>query len=128
MTLQELLANYQALPEYCGLDLVDVNQVSLFGDVPMSVAATRGSIEELELLVAAGANLNAKGEHGYSPLHYAVEHGHLHVVEWLLEHGADRSLRNDLGDTAEQLAEILAEDKIMSVLREWPPGIVWNQM
>lgn len=41
---------------------------------------------------------------GDSPLHVAASHGHLNVVNLLLEASSDVSLRNNEGHTAEELA------------------------
>ena len=118
MNITDLLADYQTLPEYSGLNLVDANQVSLFGDRPMNVAATRGSTQEMALLVAHGALVNDSGEHGYTPLHNAVEQGQLSAVLWLLDQGADTAVRNDAGETPAALARVLGENDIASVLED----------
>ncbi|MEZ5627899.1 MAG: ankyrin repeat domain-containing protein [Rhodocyclaceae bacterium] len=68
MDIKLILTDYESLPEYSGLNLVDVNQVNLFGDRPINIAATRGSSEELETLVAHGApTINDAGGYGYTP-------------------------------------------------------------
>ena len=41
---------------------------------------------------------------GDTPLHIAAIHGHLNVVNLLLEAGSDTTLRNKAGSTAEELA------------------------
>ena len=114
--LRHVLEDYQSLPEYTGVTITDVNQLSLFGDHPINVAATRGSIDELGVLLANGANLNASGEHGYTPLHNAVEQGKKAAVQWLMENGADVSLKNDNGETPESLARLLDEGEIAELL------------
>jgi uncharacterized protein len=116
VTINDILRDYQTLPEYLGLHLSDVNQVSLFGDRPMNVAATRGSIDEMEVLLAHGARVNEAGEHGYTPLHNAVEQGQLDAVLWLLAHGANKSMRNGAGETPAELARVLQEEDIAVVL------------
>lgn len=117
MTIDDIFKDYRTLPEYAGQTLLDVNQVSLFGDLPINVAATRGSIEEMETLVASGARLSDAGEHGYTPLHNAVEQGKIDAVVWLIEHGADRCARNDAGETPADLAILLGEHDIAAVLK-----------
>jgi ankyrin repeat protein len=117
MTLTELFADYQSLPEYSGKVLDEVNCVSLFGDKPINIAATRGSLEELALLVNYGADVNDPGEHGYRPLHNAVEQGKVAAVQWLLMRGADKNLKNTQGDTPLDLALMLDEADIADILR-----------
>ena len=116
MTLEELFKDYQSLPEFCDRTLSDVNQISLFGEYPIHIAATRGSVEELSLLLKHGATLNVSGEHGYTPLHEAVEQGNLDAVKWLLENGADRKAKNNDGETAIELARLLNESEIAGLL------------
>jgi ankyrin repeat protein len=112
----EILARYSQLPEYSGIALLHVNQVSLFGDRPINVAATRGSIPEMAALVLAGANVNSAGEHGYTPLHNAVEQGEVDAVEWLLDHGADPSVADNAGSTPRDLAVVLSEGELADML------------
>ncbi|WP_236546090.1 ankyrin repeat domain-containing protein [Stenotrophomonas sp. 364] len=107
MELDRLLSLYRELPEFMGIKITHVDQVSAFGDMSINVAATRGSIEELETLLGAGADVNSAGEHGCTPLHNAVEQGKYEAVEWLLRHGAQRGIRNEAGETPGQLASLL---------------------
>ncbi|NYE28232.1 ankyrin repeat protein [Rhodanobacter sp. K2T2] len=116
MNIEDLLSSYQMLPEYSGTALTDLNQTSLFGDRPINIAATRGSMDELETLFRAGASINDGGEHGYSPLHNAVEQGHIGVVEWLLKNGSDISKKDDSGQTPLDLARLLGEVEIVAMI------------
>jgi uncharacterized protein len=118
VNIADILKDYQTLPEYSGLRLVDVNQISLFGDRPMNVAATRGSINEMEVLVSHGARVSEAGEHGYTPLHNAVEQGQLDAVLWLLAHGANTTVKNNSGETPAALAQILGEEQIALMLEK----------
>jgi ankyrin repeat protein len=60
------------LPEFCELVLEHVNQPGNFGNLPIHVAAVRGLPEELDALIAGGADVNAAGELGNRPLHEAI--------------------------------------------------------
>ena len=55
-------------------------------------------------LVNAGANVNARGETGITPLHLAASRGDAAICELLIAHGADVTARMDDGVTAAQLA------------------------
>lgn len=46
-----------------------------------------------QLLIENGANINNHDDEGYTPLSWAIFHGNLLQVQFLLEHGADIYLR-----------------------------------
>ena len=58
-----------------------------------------------ELLLAAGADPNARQSGGFVPLHAAAQNGDLPLIRTLLDHGADRKARDDDGHTPADLAE-----------------------
>jgi ankyrin repeat protein len=51
-------------------------------------------------LLNHGADVNAQGVHGYTPLHFAASNGHLQVIPMLIEHNADIRIQNAFGMTA----------------------------
>jgi uncharacterized protein len=58
------------------------------------------SIESLKLLLAAGADINAKdGTRGLTPLHEAARWGWNDVVRFLVDHGADLQAKDNRGLT-----------------------------
>lgn len=116
MSIVEIFDDYQSLPEYSGIVLDSVACISLFGDKPINIAATRGLVSELSVLLENGADPNDPGEHGYRPLHNAVEQGHLMAVHWLLNNGANKALINLHGDTPLDLAKLLEEKEISDLL------------
>ncbi|XP_057682123.1 ankyrin repeat and SOCS box protein 3 isoform X1 [Corythoichthys intestinalis] len=59
---------------------------------PLFLAAQYGRRECLEVLVQAGADVNAQARDLATPLFLASQEGHLACVEFLLEHGADANL------------------------------------
>ncbi len=56
------------------------------------------------LLIAAGAEINRRCEHGRTALQMAAAWGHLEVVQLLIRHGADPTLRDDDGQTPSEIA------------------------
>jgi uncharacterized protein len=77
------------------------------GATPLMWAANRGSLPLLELLLARGADPNAqareKGNEGHTPLMY-VQATSPEIATWLLNHGADPTIRTQAGETASQIA------------------------
>uniref|UniRef100_A0AC34FGJ0 Protein kinase domain-containing protein n=1 Tax=Panagrolaimus sp. ES5 TaxID=591445 RepID=A0AC34FGJ0_9BILA len=71
-----------------------LNKENMFSETPFLAACTAGKSIELIafLLKQPGANANYQGKDGHTALHSACYHGHLRVVQYLLEHGADQSL------------------------------------
>ena len=69
----------------------DVNVASSTGRTILHESILRGSCtaEHLNILLAYGANIEARDEHGWTPLHYAAYLGHVNVVQQLLYYGAN---------------------------------------
>ena len=121
LTAADVLKRYkdEDLPEFCELALEHVNQLGNFGNMPIHVAAVRGKVEELDALIAAGADVNAAGELGNRPLHEAVRQGHRDAVETLVCAGAQIGARNDEGRTPSEVAKILGLSEIVDLLNNW---------
>ena len=52
-------------------------------------AAEKGNIEAVKKTLADGADVNAKDDNGWTPLHWAALSGHKEVSEYLITMGAD---------------------------------------
>ena len=69
---------------------------------PLHDAARDGNLDEVNRLIANGADVNAKEDkYGvvWTPLHFACNHGHEDVVKALLAVGADVNAKDDDGKT-----------------------------
>lgn len=67
------------------------------GDHLLHIAAFRGDLHTVEVLVKIGIDVNMRGELGCTPLHYARMGQHKDVIEFLIKRGAQPSLKNELG-------------------------------
>ena len=71
---------------------------------PLLYAAFEGRTAIVELLLAKGANPDARAPNRSSALMFAARNGHEEVVTRLLKAGADLDLKNDQNETAESWA------------------------
>ncbi|CAH8624964.1 unnamed protein product [Heterobilharzia americana] len=67
---------------------VQVDQMDSHRKTPLYVATYHGRSEIVDLLLSAGANVNATDKNGKTPLYVAVLHGHLALARKLLDAGA----------------------------------------
>ena len=117
-TLADVLNKYRNLPEWLGEDEITPNSRSNFGNFPMNIAAATGDVEAMLLLMNNNALIDAPGEDGFTPLHDAVEQGQIEAVRFLLSMGADADCENSDGMTPIDLAMLLSEEEISSILTE----------
>lgn len=74
--------------------------------------------EIYEMLIAHGADMNARNERGWTPLHSALIFGQIGIVELLISKGADVNAETVDGDTPLSLAKLSRHAKIVETLRK----------
>ncbi|XP_078373135.1 uncharacterized protein LOC144656768 [Oculina patagonica] len=65
----------------------------------LHLAAAKGRVGCVRLLIDAGAKQNVQEKDGLTPLHLAVYHGHVKCVKLLIDHGADVNCTSRFGST-----------------------------
>ena len=71
----------------------------------MAACSNDGHPAIVRLLVERGAEVNTKGERGFTALHWAAMHGDVESVKYLLSKGANPNAKNQYGLTAFEEAE-----------------------
>jgi hypothetical protein len=66
-----------------------IDESDIRGRTPLHLAAMRGYLQIVLLLIAKGIDVDAKDNQGWTALHLAVERGHQPIVQALLDAGAN---------------------------------------
>jgi len=82
---------------------------------PLHAAAIRNHKEIAQLLIAKGADVNAKNKYGGTPLHYAATK---EIAELLIAKGANVNMREIDGSTPLDLAIKRKRTEIAELLRK----------
>ena len=85
-------------------------------DADLLAAAQEGATEEVLWLLERGANIEAKGENGWTALMYATQSGRTETVEWLIEREANIEAKDDDGYTALMIAAKLGNVEKVALL------------
>ena len=88
------------------------------GGTALMLAAARGYIDVVRLLLSHGADPNLADEGGGTALIYTVWKGHTEIVRVLLEHGADPEAATRDGRTALRVARRANRDGLVMLLEE----------
>ncbi|XP_060602558.1 serine/threonine-protein kinase TNNI3K-like [Ruditapes philippinarum] len=81
-----------------GLD--SITKENIFSETPLHCACTSGkSLDMIKFLLdQPGVKINHQGKDGHTAFHSACYHGHIRVVQYLLEKGADINLVASISD------------------------------
>ncbi len=85
-------------------------------DISIHKAAYQGNIEVVKQHIADGADVNAKGKNGYTPLFGAALEGHKEVAELLIAKGADVNAKTDWGYTPLHNAAARGHKEVVELL------------
>ena len=89
------LTSYDADDPECPID--PLTYADSNGDQLLHIAAQRGDLSTLQLLIRVGVDVNLLGDMGCTALHYARMNGHHDVAALLLDCGASEALLNQFG-------------------------------
>ena len=87
-------------------------------DIDLMTAAFWAKPEDLKPILERGANINARTEHGYTPLMFASVYNYAPAVKFLIEHGAEINCENASGESALYLANLTEDEPMISTLIE----------
>ncbi len=94
-----------------GIDPVDIDRRT-----PLSWAVAGEYNGSVRWLLLKGASANIGDKDGWTPLHFAAGNGDMDIVSLLLDAGANRCARSDVGETAADVARRLYPDNEVLVM------------
>ncbi|WP_160153570.1 ankyrin repeat domain-containing protein [Microbulbifer sp. ALW1] len=104
--LEAIFREIEKVPDFMGHTIDSVSYRNGYGDTPLHIVSNWGDVEAIEILISAGADINAVGESGFTPLHCAAEQNRPKAIEVLLRLGAN-ILKDEDGSTPMEIAEFL---------------------
>lgn len=113
--IDEIFKKIETVADFAGHKIGSVSYTNGFGDTPLHVVSNWGDCQAIKLIVAAGADINARGENGFTPLHCATEQDHPEAIALLLSLGA-LILQDENGDTPQSLASLLGNKEAINAL------------
>jgi ankyrin repeat protein len=112
--------NHPSLAEYLLQAGASVNAVSRnnMKVMPLHSAVATGAVEVVRLLIAHGADVNARQQDEFTPLHGAAENGNIEIVQMLLAANASVNSRKEGGITPLGIAEEKQREEVITLLRK----------
>ena len=93
---------------------------SITSTFPKNAIVSNTSLDISKILVRYGADTNAKGPGGNTPLHLCIIYSKYNIMPLLFEHNADPNIKNDDGKTPLELSWSLnKKGKIIKMLQEY---------
>lgn len=89
------------------------------GMMPIHLAATNPDSGALKVLIAAGADVNAKDDEGTTPLHLAAFANKIEAAKLLLDAGADVNAKTAAGRTPLSMARKARADELAGLISLW---------
>lgn len=81
-----------------------------YGNTALHNAAYNGDINEIQRLLASGANINAVNNKGETALHIALINGNIDMAKVLLSNGASKTIRDKMGRNASWYLNMMREE------------------
>jgi len=122
-SLEEVLKQCEKTGAWYGEKITDVAQRNFMGDTVLHTVCSWGGAEPVRILIDAGADVNALGDHKSVPLFNAVVGRNVEVIKLLLMAGADVKIKNGLGRSVLDYAKnVDAPADIIKLLEKGNPS------
>eukprot|EP00930_Biecheleria_cincta_P057611 TRINITY_DN43511_c0_g1_i1.p1 TRINITY_DN43511_c0_g1~~TRINITY_DN43511_c0_g1_i1.p1 ORF type:complete len:814 (-),score=123.26 TRINITY_DN43511_c0_g1_i1:15-2423(-) len=97
----------------------DPNTRALHGRTALHVAADRGHVECVKVLLSSSASIDAQTHSGFTPLHMAADRGHVEVMCTLLAASCKPGVQTDQGELPLHLASAKGHQQALEFLVDY---------
>jgi ankyrin repeat protein len=95
----------------------------IIGSTPLRLAAMKGNLDIMKLLLEHGAIVDASRQSGRTALHWASLKGHPDIVKLLLDYGADVWAQDEFGRTSLDWSLIKGHLEVANLLQEYASSV-----
>lgn len=90
--------------------------VTVKPQLAIEIYSSDGMVKKVKKLIKKGADVNAKGTKGWTPLMFAARGGNMETVKFLISSKADVNAKNELGITALMIASLVGNKEVITYL------------
>lgn len=116
-SVEDIFREVEGVPDFVSHHIDSVSCRNGYGDTALHIVSLWGDCEAIDILVSAGADINAPGENGFTPLHYAAQMDKPEAVLLLRRLGANADVLAE-GDTALDVARAVGSEAAAGALTE----------
>jgi ankyrin repeat protein len=109
--LKLLLKRCEETGGWFGIEIMSLDQRNTLGDTPLHTVCTWGEVPAIEMLIEAGADVNAQGDRGCTPVFNAIVAGSAPAIRALRRRGANFRLKSADGRSALDYAKNLRSSR-----------------
>ena len=92
-------------------------QVVVNTNTPLCTAIFKGDLATVKKFIEYGADVNEMSN-GLTPLMFAARYNKVDILKYLLENGADKTIKDDKGKTALKYAELSNSTEALNFLKQ----------
>ena len=115
--LDKFFESMRSYPTFESYSAIDIRTENCVGETALHFAAILNDVAIAKELLSHGAEPNKKGEHGFTPIHEAIQQGNTEMIRLLLENGADTLIKNDWDMDSFDLAELGDSERAISEVK-----------
>lgn len=92
-------------------------EVAIIPNTPLCTAIVKGDLATVKKFIEYGSNVDEMSN-GLTPLMFAARYNKVDIIKYLLEKGANKSLKDERGYTALQFAEFSKSHEAITYLKQ----------